>query len=170
MFPQIMLSSRTQSIPPTTAIPLWCPPGVYTENINFNGKAVILEGSGADTIIGGGGSGCFIATAAFGTPMSKEVQILRRFRDAYLLTNYLGQQFVSLYYKLSPPIADFIRGNEYLRAAVRAMLRPVVWLVQKFSTEDRHPDTAVSNQPLPMETGQRTGIIYPGNRTRRADL
>ena len=69
---------------------------------------------------------CFIATAAYGTPMAEEIQILRDFRDEYLLTNPLGQAFVGLYYKLSPPIADFITERPSLKPIVRAGLVPVV--------------------------------------------
>ncbi len=57
-----------------------------------------------------------IATAAYGTPLAKEVRILSRFRNTYLLSNYLGQKLVSLYYKLSPPVAEYIKGNAYLKA------------------------------------------------------
>jgi parallel beta-helix repeat protein len=80
----------------------------------------------------GGNGGCFIATAAYGTPMAKEVQILCRFRDTYLLPNFLGRKLVSLYYKISPPIARYIKNNAYLKAATRNILRPVVWLTQNF--------------------------------------
>ncbi len=65
------------------------------------------------------GGGCFIATAAYGTDTAKELDILREFRDAVLLPNGLGAEFVSLYYKTSPPIADFISQHEILRTAVR---------------------------------------------------
>ncbi len=76
---------------------------------------------------GGGGSGCFIATAAFGTEMAKEVIALRKFRDKYLLTSPLGRDFVKLYYKTSPPIANFIRNKPLLKAIVRMQLKPLVW-------------------------------------------
>jgi hypothetical protein len=72
------------------------------------------------------GGGCFIATAAYGTPMAEEIQILREFRDEYLLTNPLGQGLVDAYYAISPPIADFITEHPSLKPIVRAGLTPVV--------------------------------------------
>jgi hypothetical protein len=71
-------------------------------------------------------SGCFIATAAYGTPMVGEIQILREFRDEYLLTNPLGQALVNIYYRVSPPIADFITEHSRLKPIVRAALVPAV--------------------------------------------
>ncbi|MCF7907586.1 MAG: hypothetical protein K9L86_01755 [Candidatus Omnitrophica bacterium] len=72
---------------------------------------------------------CFIATAAYGTVMAQDVRVLSEFRDKYLLNNSFGKRFVGVYYRLSPPAADYIRTRPYLRRAVRAMLKPVVWLV-----------------------------------------
>jgi hypothetical protein len=69
---------------------------------------------------------CFIATAAYGTPMAGEVEILRRFRDEYLLTNALGQAMVDLYYRASPPIAEFITEHPSLKSVVRVGLAPAV--------------------------------------------
>ena len=69
---------------------------------------------------------CFIATAAYGTPMASEVQTLRDFRDEYLMPNPLGQALVNLYYKASPPIASFITEHPGLKPLVRAGLVPTV--------------------------------------------
>jgi parallel beta-helix repeat protein len=69
---------------------------------------------------------CFIATAAYGTPMAEEIQILREFRDEYLLANPLGQALVDLYYKVSPPIAEFITEHPSLKPIVRTGLIPAV--------------------------------------------
>ena len=71
-------------------------------------------------------SGCFIATAAYGTPMAQEIEILRGFRDEYLLTNPIGQALVDIYYKISPPIAEFITQHPSLKPMVRTGLVPAV--------------------------------------------
>ena len=75
--------------------------------------------------------GCFIATAAYGTPTAEQIDVLREFRDVVLLKSTAGSQFVALYYQLSPPIADFIAGNELLRTLIRELLvDPIVWVVE----------------------------------------
>lgn len=77
-----------------------------------------------------GGGGCFIATAAYGSDMAPQVQVLRDFRDRALLTNAPGRAFVSFYYRHSPALADAIRPHDSVRAVVRAALGPVVWSVE----------------------------------------
>ena len=91
-----------------------------------------LVGIDPDVCLGcdGGGSGpssaCFIATAAYGTPMAGEIDTLRAVRDTYLLQGVLGTAFVDTYYRLSPPVADVIAASPMLRAGVRMLLAPVV--------------------------------------------
>jgi hypothetical protein len=72
------------------------------------------------------GTGCFIATAAYGTPMADDIQVLREFRDEYLLANPVGEVLVDIYYRISPPIADFINEHPSLRPIVRTGLAPAV--------------------------------------------
>jgi len=104
------------------------------------------SGGGGTTSSGSSGKGgCFIATAAYGTPMAQEVRYLRAFRDEYLMTNAAGKQFVKFYYSVSPPIADFIREHESLRTVVRVGLTPLVALSK----------TVVSNEAYQSETEER---------------
>jgi hypothetical protein len=98
------------------------------------GVSVSTGGGGGVTSGGGGGGGCFIATAAYGSPMAPHVNILREFRDRFLLKSSIGKAFVNFYYKYSPPIADFIAEHANMRAIVRVSLLPVVgmsWLAMK---------------------------------------
>ena len=76
-------------------------------------------------------SECFIATAAYGTETAEQLDVLRAFRDQVLLQSPIGSRFVSLYYKTSPPIADFISEHNLLRAVVReALIDPMVGLAK----------------------------------------
>ncbi len=71
---------------------------------------------------------CFIASAAFSNN-APPVKILREFRDKYLLRNDMGKKFVEFYYRVSPEIADLIRGSTFLRFLTRMLLYPVVGLL-----------------------------------------
>ena len=81
------------------------------------------------TVGGGGGSstGCFVATAAHGDEDAREVRVLRRFRDDYLLASESGRSFVRAYYEHGPAAADWIEDREWARKGARAALAvPVV--------------------------------------------
>jgi hypothetical protein len=78
--------------------------------------------------------GCFIATAAYGSPMQPYVKLLQEFRNRFLLTNSFGKAFVKFYYKYSPAVANFITKHANLRAIVRVSLLPLVgmsWIALK---------------------------------------
>jgi hypothetical protein len=74
----------------------------------------------------GSSSGCFIAAAAFGSPLARDVVVLRVFRDRFLLPNPVGRKLVAGYYRLSPPVARLIERHDALKATTRLMLRPAI--------------------------------------------
>ncbi len=69
---------------------------------------------------------CFIATAAYGSPLEPHVTVLRQFRDRYLQRTTLGRAFIRFYYRQSPPIAAVIAEHDWLRFLVRMLLTPLV--------------------------------------------
>jgi uncharacterized delta-60 repeat protein len=71
---------------------------------------------------------CFIATAAYDSPLHPHVRILRDFRDKYLMPSEIGRNLVNLYYKYSPLAAQLVAKNKALRIAVRINLIPFVAL------------------------------------------
>ena len=71
--------------------------------------------------------GCFIATAAYGSYDQFDVWVLRQFRNKILLKNEAGKWLVKTYYRISPPIAEFIAQHASLRAVVRVILKPFVF-------------------------------------------
>lgn len=89
--------------------------------------AAVAEENGSGD---GGGGGCFIATAAYGSYLHPKVAELRHFRDRHLLTNAPGRLFVALYYRVSPPLARVIAEHASLRAGTRALLTPLLFAVE----------------------------------------
>ena len=76
------------------------------------------------------GGGCLIATAAFGSEMSPQVQFLREIRDNTVLQTESGTTFMNgfnqFYYSFSPVIADYERENSTFKEAVKISLTPLL--------------------------------------------
>ena len=79
---------------------------------------------------GGNGGGCLIATAAFGSELSPQVQFLREIRDNTVLQTESGTSFMTgfnqFYYSFSPAIADYERENLAFKETVKIMLTPLL--------------------------------------------
>jgi hypothetical protein len=75
-----------------------------------------------------GASECFIATAAYGSPIEPNVNILRKFRDRFLRVNVVGKGFLRPYNTYSPPSTDFNSNNYYLRVIIYLSMLPIVGL------------------------------------------
>jgi hypothetical protein len=69
---------------------------------------------------------CFIATAAYGSLLANDVEMLRRFRDMLLKRSVLGEIAVETYYTFGPPVAGVIGESDLLRSTARDLLTPIV--------------------------------------------
>ena len=88
------------------------------------------------------GGGCLIATAAYGSELSPQVQLLREIRDNQLLNTEAGSAFMNtfndVYYSFSPYIADIERENPLFKEAVKISLTPMlsslsIWKMQNLN-------------------------------------
>lgn len=69
-----------------------------------------------------GGSGCYIATAVYGSYECNEVFELRKFRDERLSKTALGRAFIRLYYKVSPNLAKKLPYDSIISLGIRRIL------------------------------------------------
>ena len=79
-------------------------------------------------------SGCLIATAAFGSEISPQVQFLRNFRDNRILSTVSGSSFMNVfntwYYSFSPSVADYERERPWLQGVIRMAIYPLLQILQ----------------------------------------
>ena len=107
----------------------------------FDSEGYVIEGAGMETQLTeeteedaipypGEGGGCLIATAAYGSEMSPQVQFLRELRDNTVLQTQVGTNFMTgfnqFYYSFSPAVADYERENPMFKEAVKLTLTPLL--------------------------------------------
>ena len=77
------------------------------------------------------GGGCLIATAAYGSELSTQVQLLREIRDDTLYQTAAGTSFMTgfnqFYYSFSPAVADLERENQAVRDVTRVAITPAIY-------------------------------------------
>ena len=74
-------------------------------------------------------SDCFIATAAYSTPIHPDLDTFRAFRDEKLLTHWIGNKLVKIYYQLSPSVAEYINQKPRIKRFVRRQLESLAtWM------------------------------------------
>ena len=87
-------------------------------------------------------SGCFIATAAYGSPLAAEIESLRKVRDALRPRSAVFAIGADVYYQAGPAGADLLAKSDVARAVVRRLLDPVVSVGQSvlpfLSSADPH--------------------------------
>lgn len=82
-------------------------------------------------------SGCFIATAAYSTPIHPDLDTFRAFRDEKLLTHWIGNKLVEIYYLLSPSVAEYINQKPIIKRFVRRKLESLAtWMRNQGITQN----------------------------------
>lgn len=73
---------------------------------------------------------CAIASAAYGSELASQVQILREFRDWTVMSTFVGAQFMRIfnnfYYSFSPTVAHATLANPMIGFLVRALISPLI--------------------------------------------
>jgi hypothetical protein len=85
--------------------------------------------------VGGQVDACFVATAAYGTPLANEVSHLRQFRDGVLRRSVLGELFVETYYTVGPAFSTVVDHSDPLRHAARDSLSPLIAMIRGLKYE-----------------------------------
>ena len=86
------------------------------------------------------GGGCLIATAAFGSELAPQVQLLREIRDNKVMSTASGAAFMSgfnqFYYLFSPAVADLERQNPIFKDAVKLAVTPMLHTISLLNNAD----------------------------------
>ncbi len=118
--------------------------------VEFDGKGKYILDVTATSYLGielpkPNGGGCLIATAAFGSELSPQVQFLREIRDGKVMTTQSGSTFMNgfnqFYYSFSPAVADYERENPAFKEAVKITLTPLLTsltLLQHVDIDSEH--------------------------------
>jgi peptide/nickel transport system substrate-binding protein len=77
---------------------------------------------------------CIIASAAYGSELSPQVQALRTFRDKIVLSTFAGTQFMKAfnawYYSFSPTLGGLVSESQWIAASARALIYPLIGILQ----------------------------------------
>lgn len=73
---------------------------------------------------------CIIASAAYGSELAPQVQLLREFRDHAVMSTFVGSQFMRVfndfYYSFSPVVAQAVLANPALAFLARLLIVPLI--------------------------------------------
>lgn len=79
-------------------------------------------------------SRCLIVTATYGSELSWQVVMLRRFRDEKVMSTRSGRAFMSVfnmvYYSFSPQVSQFISKHGNLRSIVKVLISPLIYILR----------------------------------------
>ena len=88
-------------------------------------------------------SGCYVATAVYGTYDCPEVWTLRRYRDDILATTWYGRMFVRTYYAISPTLVKWFGHTEWFKKMWQGKLDRMVEKLQKNGVESTPYDDKI---------------------------
>ena len=75
-------------------------------------------------------SGCYVATAVYGSYDCPEVWTLRRFRDFTLDETWYGRLFIKTYYAISPILVKVFGNKNWFKAMWKPILDKMVSKLQ----------------------------------------
>lgn len=81
-------------------------------------------------------SGCYVATAVYGSYNSPEVWTLRRFRDNTLDETWYGRAFIKTYYTISPTLVKWFGETAWFKNLWRKPLDRLVTTLKSKGVED----------------------------------
>ena len=117
--------------------------GAGTELVNGNCK-IVMDKEPAEDQPGGS---CLIATAAYGTELAPQVQLLREIRDNTLFSTVSGTTFMggfnTLYYSFAPTVADWERENPFFKETVKTVITPMISTLSIMSLADQGSEAEV---------------------------
>lgn len=82
------------------------------------------------------GSGCYVATAVYGSYDCPEVWTLRRFRDDTLDRTWYGRAFIRAYYAVSPTLVRWFGTTGWFRSLFKAPLDRFVRKLRQRGVQD----------------------------------
>ena len=106
------------------------PQKIEQQQVELEQEEKQVEETEIITFVENEGGGCLIATAAYGSEMAPQVQLLREIRDNQLMSTTSGMSFMTgfnqLYYSFSPTIADLEREHPVFKEMVKLGITPLL--------------------------------------------
>jgi hypothetical protein len=107
--------------------------GSYSVSAEYLGSGAYLSSVSDAVTLTVAPSGCLIATAAFGSELTPQVQFLRDFRDNHILSTAAGSSFMNVfnswYYSFSLSVADYEREQPWLQQTVKTAIYPLLGIL-----------------------------------------
>lgn len=86
-------------------------------------------------------SSCFVATAAYGSPLVEELDVLRLWRDKVLSKSFTGRAFIHVYYRIGPVLASIVARSEGLKRSVRLIVYRILRRLERnYDVATMHPN------------------------------